>query len=100
MSNKHIERIKQVYPNLFIEDFYPNEIGQNNDVLIINNSLVFRFPKYQKGILQLKRETEILEQIKNIVSIPIPEPIYRSFEELVPGKVFTGYSLIEGFLYG
>lgn len=96
MSSKRIEKIKQVYPNLLIEDFYPNEIGQNNDVLIINNFLVFRFPKYQKGILQLKRETEILEQIKNLVSIPIPEPIYRSFEELVPGKVFTGYSLIEG----
>lgn len=96
MSSNYIESIKWVYPNLSIEDWYPNEIGQNNDVLIINNSLVFRFPKYQKGILQLIRETEILEQIKNIVSIPIPQPIYHSFEELVPGKVFTGYSLIDG----
>ncbi|WP_186577994.1 phosphotransferase family protein [Aquibacillus kalidii] len=96
MSSKHIEIIKQVYPNFFIEDFCHNEIGQNNDVLIINNSLVFRFPKYQKGILQLKRETEILEQIKDLVPIPIPEPIYCSFEELVPGRVFTGYSLIDG----
>ena len=28
--------------------------------------------------------------------MPIPIPIYESFEEPEPGKVFTGYNLIEG----
>jgi aminoglycoside 2''-phosphotransferase len=97
MDSKHIERIKQVYPDLSIEDCQPNDIGQNNDVLIINKSLVFRFPKYKKGIVRLKEETEILECIKNIASIPIPYPIYQSFENLEVGKVFTGYNLIKGF---
>jgi len=96
LSSKYIESIKKVYPDLFIEDYYPNEIGQNNDVLIINKSLVFRFPKYQKGIMQLKKETEVLEYVRNIVSIPIPHPKYKSFDKLEPGKVFTGYNLIEG----
>ncbi|WP_332699370.1 phosphotransferase family protein [Halalkalibacter lacteus] len=96
MDSKYIERIKQVYPSLYIEDYQPNDIGQNNDVLIINKSLVFRFPKYKKGIVRLKEETEILEFIKNIVSIPIPYPIYQSFEKLEVGKVFTGYNLIQG----
>ncbi len=36
MDSKYIERIKQVYPSLFIEDYQPNDMGQNNDVLIIN----------------------------------------------------------------
>ncbi len=44
----------------------------------------------------MKVETEILECIKNIVSIPIPYPIYQSFEKLEVGKVFTGYNLIQG----
>ncbi|WP_112180385.1 MULTISPECIES: phosphotransferase family protein [Paraliobacillus] len=96
MSSNYIESIKQVYPDLSIKDYYPNEIGQNNDVLIINKSIVFRFPKYQKGIIQLKKETEILEYIRNIVSIQIPHPIYKSFDKLEPGKVFTGYNLIDG----
>lgn len=96
MDSKYIERIKQVYPSLSIEDYQPNDIGQNNDVLIINKSLVFRFPKYKKGIVRLKEETEILECIKNIVSIPIPYPIYQSFGKLEVGKVFTGYNLIQG----
>ncbi|MFJ7183166.1 phosphotransferase family protein [Lysinibacillus xylanilyticus] len=71
-------------------------MGQNNDVLIVNKSLVFRFPKYKNGIIQLRRETAILKYIKGIVSTPIPNPIYQSFEEVEPGKVFTGYKLIDG----
>lgn len=93
---KYIERIKQVYPKLSILDCQPNEVGQNNDVIIINESIVFRFPKYQKGIESLKQETEILGAIKNTVSIPIPNPIYQSFEEWEAGKVFVGYELIQG----
>jgi len=96
MNNNFIENIQSLYSDLCIEDIYPNEIGQNNDVFIVNKSLVFRFPKYKNGIIQLKRETEILKYIKGIISIPIPNPIYRSFEELEPGKVFTGYHLIDG----
>jgi aminoglycoside 2''-phosphotransferase len=93
---KYIERIKQVYPSLSILDCSPNEVGQNNDVIIINESIVFRFPKYQKGLESLKKETEILGAIKNTVSIPIPNPIYQSFEEWEAGKVFVGYELIQG----
>ncbi|MCH7322107.1 aminoglycoside phosphotransferase family protein [Solibacillus sp. MA9] len=96
MNNNFIENIQSFYSDLSIEDFYLNEIGQNNDVLIVNKSLVFRFPKYRNGIIQLRRETEILKYIKGIVSTPIPNPIYQSFEELEPGKVFTGYKLIDG----
>ncbi|MDH5159541.1 phosphotransferase family protein [Heyndrickxia oleronia] len=96
MNNNLIENIQLVYSDLSIEDFYANEIGQNNDVLIVNHSLVFRFPKYENGIIQLRRETEILKYIKDIVSTPIPNPIYQYFGELEPGKVFTGYNLIDG----
>ncbi|MFJ7915674.1 MULTISPECIES: phosphotransferase family protein [unclassified Lysinibacillus] len=96
MNNNFIENIQSIYSDLSIEDFYPNEIGQNNDVLIVNKSLVFRFPKYKNGIIQLRRETDILKYIKGIVSTPIPYPIYQSLEEIEPGKVFTGYKLIKG----
>lgn len=93
---KFIERVKQVYPSLSIENCQLNEIGQNNDVVIVNETVVFRFPKYEKGIDSLKKETEILEAIKNKVSIPIPNPIYQSFEKWEAGKVFVGYNLIPG----
>ncbi|MFP7299243.1 phosphotransferase family protein [Neobacillus niacini] len=93
---KFIERIKQVYPSLSIENSQLNEIGQNNDVVIVNEKVVFRFPKYEKGIASLKKETQILEAIKNKISLPIPNPIYQSFEKWEVGKVFVGYELIKG----
>lgn len=96
MESKYIERIKQVYPDLSIEDYQRNDVGQNNDVIVINKSLVFRFPKYREGILRLKEETQILEHIINSISIPIPNPIYQSFEKLEVGKVFIGYNFIQG----
>ncbi len=94
--NHYIERIKEVYPELIIDNVNANDIGQNNDVLIINNSLVFRFPKYEKGIVRLKEEVQILDHISDTISISIPYPEYESFELNEPGKVFTGYRLIEG----
>lgn len=93
---KYIGRIKQVYPSLSVLDCQINEIGQNNDVIIVNGSIVFRFPKYQMGIDNLKKETEILEAINSNVSIPIPYPIYQSFENWEVGKAFVGYELIQG----
>ncbi|KGM46449.1 aminoglycoside phosphotransferase family protein [Neobacillus niacini] len=93
---KYIECINQVYPSLSIKDCQLNDIGQNNDVIIVNGSIVFRFPKYPMGIDSLKRETEILEAIQNTISIPIPNPIYQSFQKWEVGKVFVGYELIKG----
>lgn len=43
MNNNFIENIQSFYSDLSIEDFYPNEIGQNNDVFIVNKSLVLDF---------------------------------------------------------
>ncbi|WP_246629251.1 phosphotransferase family protein [Mesobacillus maritimus] len=96
MSSSYIEHIKQVYPDLVIVDSYLNGLGQNNDVLIINNSLVFRFPKYENGISPLIQEAALLKYLKNIISISIPHPTYYSFKRLEPGNVFAGYNLIKG----
>lgn len=96
MIDKYIDSIEKAYPDLRVEKYYVNDMGQNNDVLMVNKSLVFRFPKYEQGIIQLKRETAILEYIKNTVTTPIPHPIYHSFLKPEPGEVFTGYEFIDG----
>jgi len=96
MISTYVKRIQEVYPNLHIEDVKQNEIGQNNDVFILNQSLVFRFPKYKQGLEKLKRETELLESISKTVAMPIPYPAYKSFDEMEVGKAFMGYKLIEG----
>ncbi|MFC7782988.1 MULTISPECIES: phosphotransferase family protein [unclassified Rossellomorea] len=92
----HEKRIREVYPEFEITHSEVNEIGQNNDVLIVNHSIVFRFPKYMEGIRKLKKETGVLESIKGNLSLPVPYPLYQSMEPAEVGKVFTGYRLIEG----
>lgn len=96
MTTKYTKRINEIYPDLQIEKAVIDETGQNNDVLIINDSLVFRFPKYKKGIDDLLREVKLLNTLQPFTTLPIPNHIYSCFTELEIGKVFTGYEKING----
>ncbi|MED5016727.1 aminoglycoside phosphotransferase family protein [Paenibacillus chibensis] len=96
MTDAYIRRIQDVYPELSIDEVEPNDIGQNNDVLIVNQSIVFRFPKHVQGVEKLKRETQLLKFIRPSVTLPVPDPMYHAFTEMEVGRAFMGYPLIEG----
>ena len=95
-ENEYVAYLQRLYPELQINSVYINEIGQNNDVLIVNDNIVFRFPKYEKGIQKLRIETQLLEKIRPFITLQIPNPSYQRFQNEVPGKVFAGYEMIEG----
>lgn len=95
-ENEYVAHLRSVYPKLQIKSAHVNEIGQNNDVLIVNDNIVFRFPKYEKGIQKLRVETKLLEKIRPFITIQIPDPSYQRLQDEVPGKVFAGYEMIEG----
>ncbi|PEA55424.1 aminoglycoside 6'-acetyltransferase [Bacillus pseudomycoides] len=95
-ENGYVQYLEKVYPNLDVQTAYVNDIGQNNDVLIVNENIVFRFPKYEEGITKLIAETKLLEKIQNYVSLSIPCPSYQHFQPMEPGKVFSGYHKING----
>ncbi|MFB6432838.1 phosphotransferase family protein [Bacillus thuringiensis] len=95
-ENEYVAYLQSVYPELQIKSAHVNEIGQNNDVLIINVNIVFRFPKYEKGIQKLRVETKLLEKIRPFITIQIPDPSYQRLQDEVLGKVFAGYEMIEG----
>lgn len=95
-ENEYVAYLQRLYPELQINSVYINEIGQNNDVLIVNDNIVFRFPKYEKGIQKLRIETQLLEKISPFITLQIPNLIYQGFQNEVPGKVFAGYEMIEG----
>ncbi|MGG2934209.1 phosphotransferase [Bacillus pacificus] len=95
-ENEYVAYLQRLYPDLQIDSVYINEIGQNNDVLIVNDNIVFRFPKYEKGIQKLRIETQLLEKIRPFITLQIPNPSYQGFQDETPGKVFAGYEMIEG----
>jgi aminoglycoside 2''-phosphotransferase len=60
----YIHAIHDVYPALLIEAAHLNQQGQFNDVLVINNEYIFRFPKTQREALKLDRETKLFTALR------------------------------------
>lgn len=96
VKETYIQRIREVYPDLGVHSAKFNNIGQSNDVFIVNDGLVFRFAKYQDGAEQLKKETVILNEVCHYTSLPTPKPIYQHFETNESDKTFVGYQMIRG----
>lgn len=88
--------INKSFPDLTIETAKINKDGQYNDVIIINDVLVFRFAKVQPAIKILHQEIAVLNQIGDKVSVRVPNPIYSQVDSDVLGEVFMGYPMIPG----
>lgn len=84
-------RIQKNFQDIRINTFYLEETGWMNNVLIINNSIVFRFPKTSKMEDKLKKEINLLSVLKNC-PVKIPEYMFISKN----GPLFGGYYLING----
>ncbi|HEU0027083.1 MAG TPA: phosphotransferase [Ktedonobacterales bacterium] len=67
--------------------------GQFNDVLIVNDAWVFRFPKSPAALASLPGEVAILRALAGRLPLPIPEPRYVSLGGEHPGM---GYPLLHG----
>ena len=92
----YVESICKVYPDLAIETATLNQEGQYNDVLVVNEALIFRFAKYPAALQTLLREVAILESVRDYVTVEIPNPIYRNLETAAIGEAFVGYPMIAG----
>ncbi len=67
--------------------------GQFNDVLIVNNAWVFRFPKSPAALSSMPGEVAILRALAGRLPLPTPEPCYVNFIGPRPG---FGYALLPG----
>lgn len=92
----YVQLIRNTYPDLEIEKVGFNDRGQYNDILIINDDLIFRIPRYAEAVQQLEIETAILKGLQPYVTLPVPDPIYKSQGTQKVGEVFVGYHMIHG----
>jgi aminoglycoside 2''-phosphotransferase len=96
-QTRFIETIHTTYPGMNIRSARQlTHDGEFNDILIVNDDLVFRFPRYAENIPGFLREIQLLALLQNRLPLPIPNPIYTSGTSTQPGKVFMGYRLISG----
>lgn len=93
----YARRIRTVYPDLVVTTIVPVEgHGQNNDVLIVNESAIFRFPKYTTGVANAARLVQTLRAIAPRVNLLVPNPLWTSLDDPRPGQAFVGYPIIPG----
>lgn len=78
------EKIKKIFPHLEIKSVRANTDGLINEVFIVNEDLVFRFPKNNDyGKKLLTNETKVIELIRKYVEIPVPHFEYKSDDTVV-----------------
>ena len=89
--------IKEIYPELDVVSvrLHTTE-GQFNDILFVNDDLIFRFPRYEKSVQNFLLEIELLQKLQGYVNLPIPNPIYICTGTKDVGKVFMGYKMLVG----
>ena len=93
---REVTAIQTAYPNLEISSVEPNLDGQYNTVLLINDELIFRFPRFAAGLEQLQLETKILTAVHPHISLQIPNPTFVHLDTAVLGDAFMGYPKIAG----
>ena len=92
----YIEAIERSYPDFSVRSIEPHTPGQNNDVLLVNDAFIFRFPKYAEGIDQLATEVAILKGIGDYVTLPIPQITFKQLATRTVGQAFVGYRMLTG----
>jgi aminoglycoside 2''-phosphotransferase len=92
----YLQTIRRVYPDLRVTSARLNTHGQNNNILIVNDRYVFRFPKYPQLIDILKVEAEILLASHKHLPLPVPNPEFIHLDGQPVGEAFLGYAMIPG----
>ena len=95
-TGRYLQQIHALYPNLEVKTARLNEQGQYNDGLILNDEFIFRFPKVPVALGALHLEYEILCNIQEYLTLPIPNPIWSNIATDKLGEAFIGYHLIPG----
>lgn len=88
-----LEKIREIFPKLEISSIRANGEGLINDVLIVNEDLVFRFPRNPDwGVKLFANEIKVIELARGHVTIPLPVFEYKS-DELAVYRFIKGDAL-------
>jgi len=93
-SNVLINYIENSYPELKGKELVFNDYGWANYILIVDNKLIFRFPRNEESKKQLILEQKLLCKLNLKLQGLIPNFIYSSKER--DEFTYVGYELIPG----
>jgi aminoglycoside 2''-phosphotransferase len=88
-----LEKIRRVFPALEISSIRVNTDGLINDVLIVNEDLVFRLPRNSEwGKKLFANEIKVIELARKYVEIPLPQFEYQA-DDLAVYRYIRGDAL-------
>ncbi|HYF66302.1 MAG TPA: phosphotransferase [Herpetosiphonaceae bacterium] len=93
------DRIRAIMPDLEIRTWSRNSEGNINDVIIVNQELVFRFIKEQRYLKTLEVELRVLDLVRPYVGLSVPTPLYRSADCIVY-PLLSGQALTRKLVLG
>ncbi len=96
MPGDMLRVVRDRYPDLEAQTSRVIDTGQVNAILIVNESLVFRFPRTPAGIGQLRTELTVLQMARGHLPLAVPVPTYFSANTDTPGEVFAGHHMAPG----
>lgn len=92
-GSKYLNRIRDCLPRLVIEVVRANQDGLINDVLIVNERLVFRFPKNETWARDLlANEIRVIQLARNYLDVQIPLIEYHA-ADLMAYRFISGSAL-------
>lgn len=86
-----LTKITENFPKIRWRNFQHITSGWDFDVIILDNKIVFRFPKEKDCFNNLKKEINLLKIIEPKISAKIPHYIY-----IAKDKSFAGYNILSG----
>lgn len=89
--------IKEALPNLSIHSYKQNEEGWDNVAVIVNDELLFRFPRKQEYALRIPLEKELctlLSYSLHEIEVPKYHLFYKKDTDTIP--LCSYYALIHG----
>lgn len=70
--------------------------GQFNDILLVNDDLLFRFPRSAEVARNYATQRALLHYLQGKLPLPIPQPLYTSPINAPWESTFTGYRKLPG----
>lgn len=93
------QRIRDIFPELSIETISLNDEGLNDNILIVNQELIFCFPKHEHALNKIDTEIKVIELIKPYVTLDVPNIFYKS-HEVIAYFMIRGVTLRRDILLG
>lgn len=90
-AQKYTEKIRERFPAIEFANVDLITTGWDHDVLIVDQQLVFRFPKTDEYKARFRNEAPLLDYTSGISNIPVPK-----YEYLSPEEPFGGYPMLSG----